>query len=109
MKTKRIQRRRAKGWKNPENTIYVGRPTKFGNPFVIGVDGTQEECYNSFGLLCSGFICFSSKATIESQENYLQHLKDNLYKLKDKNLSCFCREGTKCHADILLKIIKQIC
>jgi hypothetical protein len=31
----RVQRKRAKGWKNPENTQYVGRPTKFGNPFVV--------------------------------------------------------------------------
>jgi hypothetical protein len=29
----RIQRRRTKGWRMPENTVYVGRPTKFGNPF----------------------------------------------------------------------------
>ena len=29
----RIQRRRTKGWRMPEDTVYVGRPTKFGNPF----------------------------------------------------------------------------
>lgn len=31
----RIQRRRAKGWRLPEGTIYVGRPTVFGNPFHV--------------------------------------------------------------------------
>jgi hypothetical protein len=31
----RIQRLRSKGWKMPENTIYVGRPSKFGNPFDL--------------------------------------------------------------------------
>ena len=31
---KRIQRQRTKGWRMPENTVYVGRPTLFGNPFV---------------------------------------------------------------------------
>ncbi|MDG4798958.1 DUF4326 domain-containing protein [Micromonospora sp. WMMD980] len=30
---KRIQRRRTPGWRMPANTAYVGRPTKFGNPF----------------------------------------------------------------------------
>lgn len=30
---KRIQRKRTKGWRMPEGAVYVGRPTRFGNPF----------------------------------------------------------------------------
>ena len=30
---KRIKRQRTKGWRMPENTIYVGRGTRFGNSF----------------------------------------------------------------------------
>ncbi len=30
---KRIQLRRTKGWRMPEGAVYVGRPTRFGNPF----------------------------------------------------------------------------
>ena len=33
---KRIQRQRVKGWRMPENTVYVGRGTKWGNPFKVG-------------------------------------------------------------------------
>lgn len=33
---KRIQRKRTKGWKMPENAVYVGRPTKWGNKFTLG-------------------------------------------------------------------------
>lgn len=33
---KRIQLHRSKGWRKPENTISVARPTKWGNPFTIG-------------------------------------------------------------------------
>lgn len=33
---RRIQRKRTKGWKMPENTVYVGRPTKWGNPWRVG-------------------------------------------------------------------------
>lgn len=33
MMPQRIQRKRTKGWRMPEGAIYVGRPTKFGNPF----------------------------------------------------------------------------
>jgi hypothetical protein len=31
---RRVQRSRTKGWKMPEGAIYVGRPTKWGNPFA---------------------------------------------------------------------------
>lgn len=29
----RIQRKRIKGWRKPEGAVYVGRPTRWGNPF----------------------------------------------------------------------------
>ncbi len=32
---KRIQRKRTKGWKMPPECVYVGRPTRWGNPFGI--------------------------------------------------------------------------
>lgn len=32
----RIQRRRTKGWTMPSGAVYVGRPTKWGNPFRVG-------------------------------------------------------------------------
>jgi hypothetical protein len=39
MKPKRIQRKRTKGWKMPENAVYVGRPSKWGNSVRI-----NNEC-----------------------------------------------------------------
>ena len=36
MTPQRVQRRRTKGWRMPENTVYVGRGSKWGNPYVIG-------------------------------------------------------------------------
>ncbi len=35
MQPVRIQRKRSRGWKMPENTVYVGRPTKWGNGFSV--------------------------------------------------------------------------
>jgi hypothetical protein len=32
----RIQRKRGRGWRMPRNTVYVGRPTKWSNPLIIG-------------------------------------------------------------------------
>lgn len=31
----RIQRKRTKGWRMPEDAVFVGRPGKWGNPFVF--------------------------------------------------------------------------
>lgn len=32
----RIQRKRIKGWRMPAGAVYVGRGSKWGNPFVVG-------------------------------------------------------------------------
>ena len=34
MSAQRIQRRRVKGWRMPEGAVYVGRGSKWGNPFT---------------------------------------------------------------------------
>jgi hypothetical protein len=47
----RIQRKRTKGWKMPPNTIYVGRPTKWGNPFNFS---SSDNCWNALALGCRG-------------------------------------------------------
>ena len=104
---KRIQRKRTKGWRNPPNTIYVGRPGKWGNPFVVGRDGNREECIGLFRALCNGFYCFTRKARPEDQERLMLAVRDDINELRGLNLSCFCKEGESCHADILLKLANQ--
>src|SRR5438445_12750312 len=32
----RVQRKRTKGWRMPEGAVYVGRPTRWGNPYSVG-------------------------------------------------------------------------
>ena len=32
---KRIQRKRTRGWRAKAGALYVGRPTKWGNPFFV--------------------------------------------------------------------------
>lgn len=51
MSPKRVQRSRAKGSRLPEDAVFVGRPTKWGNPFKLGetlvrypaIDGDEWE------------------------------------------------------------------
>ena len=93
-KPKRIQRSRAKDWKMPANAIYVGRPTVWGNPYVVG-----SELMNGETLTAEKAIAL-----------YEQHLADNFSErdirhcLHGKDLACWCALDEPCHADVLLRI-----
>lgn len=82
-KPTRIQRKRSKGWKMPENTVYVGRPTKWGNPFDKTNSGSVHPALR--------FACEVAPLL-------------NVSELRGKNLACWCRLDQECHADVLLEI-----
>lgn len=88
----RIQRKRTKGWRMPENTVYVGRPTKWGNPHKVGGK-------------CGPFMTDTIDAW-RAKFFYLEHIrkipKQDILELRGKNLACWCRLDQPCHADILL-------
>jgi Domain of unknown function (DUF4326) len=88
----RIQRRRSRGWRQPINAIYVGRPTKWGNPYRVGTGHhTAEEAVT---LYRKDLIAGSLPFTID----------DVRRDLKDKDLVCWCKPGASCHADLLLSL-----
>lgn len=86
----RIQRSRKKGYKMPVNTVYVGRPTKWGNPYPINGRFTREQAFALY------------KEFVDKWEDDL--IEDAKKELKGKNLACFCPLGELCHADVLLEI-----
>jgi hypothetical protein len=70
--------------------VFIGRPSKWGNPYKIGINGTRDE-------------------VIEKYREYLKTNKillDQLYKLKGKRLGCFCAP-LKCHGHILLEFLEK--
>lgn len=75
----------------PEGAIYVGRPTRWGNPFPLGVIPIEDvlESYRTW-------------ATLRVFEQ-----PDFLMPLRDKDLACFCKENAPCHADVLLELANQ--
>lgn len=104
MKPKRIRLSRAKGWRLPPNAINVARPGPWGNPFKVGRDGTQQQCVTMFKMLMLAHFCLTSKASIEEQKRSNNHIGQNIEKLRGKDLACWCRIGTPCHADVLLEL-----
>lgn len=110
----RVQRKRTKGWRMPENTVYVGRPSAFGNPFVIGQTYKTEENGPAIGwgealkYMTGPLIKIETRTqAVEMYEAYLKRCPipdDMINELKGKNLACFCPLDKPCHADVLLKI-----
>jgi hypothetical protein len=104
---RRIQLHRAKGWRMPENTVKVDRSTKWGNPFIVGQDGTRAECVDLYKHLLGGLLCLSGKASIESQRMTRNYVLMRLPELRGKNLACWCPLDQPCHADVLLELAKR--
>jgi hypothetical protein len=115
MTPQRIQRRRTKGWRMPENTVYVGRGTKWGNPWVV-----HEHCEACGEDLesCDKPINASTRegATRKFRYAYAYPLigqpampdaDEVRYELAGKNLMCWCPLDQPCHADVLLEIANQ--
>lgn len=94
---KRIQRRRTKGYRMPEGAIYVGRPSRWGNPFRIerGRDAHAAKLK---------FVSYMMKMRREEPERYNALLEP----LRGKDLACWCPDGAFCHADTLLALVKEI-
>ena len=103
-KPTRVQLSRAKGWRMPPNTVKVDRTMKWGNPFIVGKDGTQAQCVYWFRLMLGGAIHMSSVAGYKALEQYRAMALKDAAELRGKSLACWCRTGTPCHADELLRL-----
>ena len=103
MTPKRIERKRTKGWKMPPNTVYVGRPSKWGNPFVVGeVDNLLRAPIDQTGAV-GMFEDMLNDTMLRAAYGY----PDDLSELKGKNLACWCPQDQPCHADVLLELANK--
>lgn len=102
---KRIQRKRTKGWRMPAGAVYVGQPTKWGNPFRIGetVSG-EHEPQDEHDLI------ESVEDSVEAYETWV-HLgvipESDIDELRGRDLACWCPLDQPCHADVLLDLANR--
>lgn len=73
---------------NMTGKVYIGRPSLFGNPYVIGKDGTRDE-------------------VIDKYEKYIMNCPKLLSRLneipEDSDIVCHCAP-LRCHGDVLVKL-----
>ena len=131
MLPERIRRRRTHGWRMPEGAIYVGRPTRWGNPFIAH-DGTPS--FRAVFLGCRGDRAGRNEAAVKLYRLWLTAAKRDIppeeqaarswfdrevmtvtagtapslddvrRELRGKTLACWCPLDCPCHADVLLEI-----
>lgn len=74
------------------HTVYVGRPSKYGNPYVIGVHGDRLECIAKF------------KKLVEIRMHRYPSYRDEIIReLRGQLLGCHC-DPLPCHATVLAEI-----
>jgi hypothetical protein len=69
----------------PADAVYIGRGSPWGNPFVIGRDGTRDD-------VCDRF-----------EREVLPTL--DLEPLRGKHLVCWCKPA-RCHGDAILRALQ---
>ena len=80
--------------------VYIGRGSKWGNPFTHIADKKTK----------ADFIVASRDEAIESYRDWLlkqPQLLNDLHELKGKTLGCFCKPK-KCHGDILVELVNEV-
>ena len=106
----RIQRRRTKGYKLPAGAVYVGRPTRWGNPFKVGDPEVPDRAHavSRLGTLVLmrswGFPC-KSKPNYPAREEIRRELAG-------RDLACWCPlpaegEPDQCHGALLIRIANE--
>lgn len=127
----RVQRRRENGWRMPPNTLYVGRGSVWGNPFIVGKPSgvfpapmgrhgkaetmipalSLEQCLEFYRDMIRGFL---TPEMYPAGHNWRElHRYAYLPRLRGKNLMCWCAiishgNYQPCHADVLLSIANNV-
>lgn len=71
--------------------VLIDRTTPWGNPFIIGKDGTREE------------VILKYKNWIVKKKSLLNSLPG----LRGKTLGCWCHPEA-CHGDVLIELINNL-
>lgn len=114
----RIQRKRTKGWKMPENTVSVDRNTIFGNPFPVSKDNAAKDAVRMFRKFLKMPQSQIMKACRDEngEPNPIggigmivlrNQIIKRLPELRGKNLACWCKVGEPCHAEVLLELANK--
>lgn len=118
----RIQRKRTKGWRMPPGAVYVGRPTKWGNPFAVGEvvdDDLLPFVHEMFPATrnLTRLRLYSHAGAAALYDRWIIEVPALMLSVRDelegRDLACWCplldNVGLPrpCHADVLLELANR--
>ena len=77
--------------RNDPHDVYIGRPSKWGNPFKVGTPGARDECITLY------------EQWILTQPQLLAALPE----LHGKRIACHCAPQP-CHGDVLARLANEL-
>ena len=88
--------------KKSKYDVYIGRPSKWGNPFTHIKDGKTLAKY----------VVAHREDAIKSYKEWLtqgegKYLLNDLHELKGKVLGCWCSPQS-CHGDVLAELVNNL-
>lgn len=89
----RLRRDKLFGWRCPSGAKYVGRPSRWGNPFKIGEHAADN-----------------AQAVAMFRDYLAQHpelVETARRELKGFDLACWCKHEEPCHADVWLEVVNR--
>jgi len=95
-------------WINDPNNVYIGRKG------IVFINGTRFPKNDS--IWCNPYKIDNNttrQQVIQKYKTYIkdkikkENLTDELLKLKNKNLGCWCKPEA-CHGDVLIEIINEL-
>lgn len=102
--------------KLPENMVYCGRPTEYGNPYkpadyiepVKRMTGFDDRDIAIVWRLARLYCLLDYKSYLDNRPELKERMRQQL---RGKDLACFCSLLAECHVDIVLMVANgpEIC
>jgi len=121
----RIQRQRTAGWRMPPGCVYVGRPSRWGNPFTrFQVSGVHASMYDFSAVpspvpgrlgcetvlgVCTDYASEIAVTLFRAwvrgwSAKWPEHWEAYIAPLVGKDLACWCPLDKPCHAEVLIEL-----
>ncbi len=96
----------------PEGAVYVGRPTRWGNPFRAGDTVVQQDASSSRSCV----VTLDAQAAVDAFRQGmvrpamfgLPSVEEVREHLRGHDLVCWCPLDKPCHADVLLHLANEV-
>lgn len=75
----------------PKGAVYIGRPSKWGNPFPMGSEEDRDD------------VCDKFEEYLKGRPDLINQAKREL---KGRDLVCYCAPA-RCHGDTLLRVANE--